>query len=68
MLCFGTLVWSLIVILSLLYMYSILNLIPFFIEIKKLRLKKNNEDSLIKQIIILNKYLQYNLKLRRYSN
>lgn len=49
-------------------MYNILNLIPFFIEVKKLRSKKNNEDSLIKQIIILNKYLQYNLKLKRHSN
>nr|QYC61807.1 ATPase subunit 8 [Paralia sulcata] len=66
-LCFGTLVWSLIVILILLYMYSILNIIPFFVEIKKLRLKKSNEDNLIKQIIIINKYLKYNLKLKKFT-
>ena len=67
-LCFGTLVWSLIIILILLYMYSILNIIPFFVEIKKLRLKKSNEDSLIKQIIIINKYLKYNLKLKKFAS
>ena len=47
-------------------MYSILNIIPFFVEIKKLRFKKNNEDNLIKRIIIINKYLKYNLKLRKF--
>ena len=49
-------------------MYSILNIIPFFIEIKKLRLKKSNEDSLVKQIVIINKYLRYNLKLRKFAS
>jgi len=49
-------------------MYSILNIIPFFVEIKKLRLKKSNEDNLIKQIIIINKYLKYNLKLKKFTS
>lgn len=66
-LCFGTLVWSLIIILSLFYLYLISNIIPFFVEIKKFRIKKNSVDNLLKQTVIINKNLNYNSKLKRFS-
>lgn len=44
------------------------NVIPFFVEIKKLRFKKNTEDNLIKQTVIINKNLSYNLKLKKFAN
>lgn len=66
MLCFGALIWALIIVLILLYLYTISNLLPSFIEIKKLRLKKNNEDNLMKQTILINRYLQYNIKLKKF--
>jgi hypothetical protein len=66
LLCFGALIWALIIVLILLYLYTISNLLPSFIEIKKLRLKKNNEDNLMKQTILINRYLQYNIKLKKF--
>ena len=48
-------------------MYNLSIIIPFFIEIKKLRLKKNNNDILIKQTVIINRSLKYNLKLKKFS-
>lgn len=40
-------------------------MIPFFVEIKKFRLKKNRDDNIIKQTVLINKSLLYNLKLKR---
>lgn len=64
-LCFGALVWSLILILSLFYFYIISYMLPFFVEIKKFRFKKNKDDNLTKQTVIVNKNLSYNLKIKR---
>jgi len=52
--------------LSIFYIYNISIVIPSFIEVKKFRLKKNNEDILIKQTIIINRYLKYNSKLKKF--
>jgi len=43
-------------------------MIPFFVEIKKFRLKKNRDDNIIKQTVLINKSLLYNLKLKRTFN
>jgi hypothetical protein len=40
--------------------------IPSFSEIKKFRLKKSSENTLVKQTVIINKGLSYNLKLKKY--
>lgn len=40
-------------------------MLPFFVEIKKFRLKKNKDDNLTKQTVIVNKNLSYNLKIKR---
>jgi hypothetical protein len=44
------------------------NVLPFFVEIKKIRIKKNIVDNLLKQTVIINKNLSYNLKLKRFSD
>ena len=66
LLCFGVLVWSLLLSLIILYFFMILTVIPSFVEVKKLRLKKISEDNLIKQTVIINKNLAYNLKLKKF--
>jgi hypothetical protein len=43
------------------------NVLPFFIEIKKLRIKKSSVDNLTKQTVIINKNLSCNLKLKRFA-
>jgi hypothetical protein len=40
-------------------------MIPFFVEIKKFRIKKNRDTNIIKQTVVINKNLLYNLKLKR---
>jgi hypothetical protein len=40
-------------------------MLPFFVEIKKFRLKKNRDDNFMKQTVIINKNLSYNLKIKR---
>jgi hypothetical protein len=40
-------------------------MLPFFVEIKKFRFKKNRDDNLMKQTVIINKNLSYNLKIKR---
>jgi hypothetical protein len=40
-------------------------MLPFFVEIKKFRFKKNKDDNLTKQTVIVNKNLSYNLKIKR---
>ena len=65
-LCFGVLIVSLNIIFISLYLYSIINIIPSFVEIKKLRSKKFNEDIVVKQTIFINKYLKHNLKLKMF--
>jgi hypothetical protein len=67
LLCFGVLVWSLLLSLIILYFFMILTVLPSFVEVKKLRLKKISEDNLIKQTVIINKNLAYNLKLKKFS-
>jgi len=42
--------------------------IPYFSEIKKLRLKKSVENSIIKHTVIINKNLLYNLKSKSHLN
>lgn len=64
--CFGTLVWSLLFIFLLLYIFSILKIIPLFSEIKKLRLKKNNDNIITRHSILINTSLKYNLKLKKF--
>lgn len=64
-LCFGTLVWSLIIILFLFYYFFITKILPSFMEIKKLRLKKISESNLLKQSVIIKYFLKYNLKLKK---
>jgi hypothetical protein len=44
----------------------ILTVIPSFVEVKKLRLKKISGDNLIKQTVVINKNLSYNLKLKNF--
>lgn len=66
LLCYGILIWSIIFMLFLFHNYTIINIIPVFVEIKKLRLKKINGDILLKQtIIIINQFLKYNLILKK---
>jgi hypothetical protein len=65
LLCFGVLVWSLIIILSLFYFYLITYMIPFFVEIKKFRIKKNKDDNMMKQTVIINKNLLFNSKIKQ---
>jgi hypothetical protein len=65
LLCFGVLVWSLIIILSLFYFYLITYMIPFFVEIKKFRIKKNKDDNMMKQTVIINKNLLFNSKIKK---
>jgi len=65
LLCFGVLVWSLIIILSLFYFYIITYMIPFFVEIKKFRIKKSKDDNMMKQTVIINKNLLFNLKIKQ---
>lgn len=49
-------------------MFLILTVIPSFVEVKKLRLKKLSEDFLTKQTVIINKNLSYNLKTKKFLN
>ena len=65
LLCFGVLVWSLIIILSLFYFYLITYMTPFFVEIKKFRIKKNKDDNMMKQTVIINKNLLFNSKIKQ---
>ena len=48
-----------------LHFYIITFQIPFFVEIKKFRLKKNRTDNIIKQTVSINKNLLYNLKVKQ---
>ena len=67
-LCFGVLVWSLIIILSILYFFLITNVLPSFSEVKKFRAKKAVEDNLICQTVVINKNIYYNLKSKKFLN
>lgn len=49
-------------------MFLITSVIPSFVEIKKLRIKKLSEDYLTKQTVIINKNLSYNLKTKNFLN
>lgn len=64
-LCFGVLVWSLLLSLVILYTLILLIILPLFVEVKKFRLKKISEESFFLQTVIVNKNLPYNLKLKK---
>jgi hypothetical protein len=40
-------------------------MIPFFVEIKKFRTKKSKNDNIMKQTVVINKILLYNLKIKK---
>lgn len=40
-------------------------MIPFFVEIKKFRIKKSKDDNMMKQTVIINKNLLFNLKIKQ---
>jgi len=40
-------------------------MIPFFVEIKKFRIKKNKDDNMMKQTVIINKNLLFNSKIKQ---
>ena len=66
--CFGVLVWSLLLSLWLLYFFIVTVVLPFFAEIKKFRLKKNSEENFFLQTVVINKNMRYNIKLKKSLN
>lgn len=63
--CFGVLVWSLLVSLILFYFLIVLIVLPFFAEVKKFRLKKTAEENCFLHTVVVNKSFPYNVKLKR---